>query len=238
MNSSKQIKLGALMSYFTIAFNMISGLIYTPWMITQIGQSNYGLYTLATSLITLFVMDFGMSAAVSRFVSKYRAEGNQQAVNDFLGIIYKLYFLIAGIILCALIGVSFFIESIYDNLSASELETFKVLYVIVGIFSVVSFPFTNLNGILNAYEKFTEMADAARQENLSMRVVSAYRTEASESVTALLNFLTIVSGVSRIEIYDFALESDLLIFFVGSASDITLAPVLPMSGSGTVKVLP
>ncbi len=32
-----------------------------------------------------------------------------------------------------------------------------------------------------AYEKFTEMADAARQENLSMRVVSAYRTEAYQN---------------------------------------------------------
>ena len=52
MNSSKQIKLGALMSYFAIAFNMIAGLIYTPWMISEIGSSNYGLYTLATSLIT------------------------------------------------------------------------------------------------------------------------------------------------------------------------------------------
>ena len=90
MNSSKQIKFGAVMSYFTIAFNMIAGLLYTPWMIEQIGQSNYGLYTLATSLITLFVMDFGMSAAVTRFISKYNAAGDQRAVNDFLGIVFKL----------------------------------------------------------------------------------------------------------------------------------------------------
>ena len=154
MNSSKQLKFGAVMSYFTIAFNMIAGLIYTPWMIEQIGQSNYGLYTLATSLITLFIMDFGMSAAVTRFLSKYRAEGNQQAINNFLGIVYKLYLLIDMVILTALIVVSFFISSIYENLTASEMETFKVLYVIVGLFSVISFPFTNLNGILTSHEKF------------------------------------------------------------------------------------
>lgn len=67
MNSSKQIKLGALISYFAIAFNIVAGLIYTPWMISKIGQSNYGLYTLATSVISMFVMDFGMGAAVTRF---------------------------------------------------------------------------------------------------------------------------------------------------------------------------
>lgn len=157
LNNSRQIKIGALLSYFTIAFNMIAGLIYTPWMITQIGQGNYGLFTLATSFITLFVMDFGLGNVVSRFISKYNAEGDQQKVNNFLGIVYRLYLIIDAIILIALIMASFFINSMYANLTPSELSTFKVLYVIVGLFSVISFPFTNLNGILTAYECFIQM---------------------------------------------------------------------------------
>ena len=154
MNSSKQIKLGALMSYFAIAFNMLSGLIYTPWMISQIGQSNYGLYTLANSLITMFVMDFGMSAAVTRFVSKYRAEGNQKGIDNLLGLVYKLYLCFDAVISIAVIVVYFFIETFYVNLTPPELETFKILYIIVGLFSVISFPFANLNGILIGYEQF------------------------------------------------------------------------------------
>lgn len=157
MNSSKQIKLGAVFSYIAIAFNMIAGLIYTPWMISRIGQGNYGLYTLATSFITMFVMDFGMSAAVSRFVSIYNAKGNQKGVNDFLGVVYKLYFAIDAVILTVLVVIYFFIDSIYANLSSGELETFKILYIIVSTFSVVSFPFTNLNGILTSYEKFVPL---------------------------------------------------------------------------------
>lgn len=99
MNSSKQIKLGALISYFAIAFNIVAGLIYTPWMISKIGQSSYGLYTLATSVISMFVMDFGMGAAVTRFLSRYNAMGDKKAVNDFLGLIYKLYLAIDAVIL-------------------------------------------------------------------------------------------------------------------------------------------
>ncbi len=154
MNSSKQIKLGALMSYFAIAFNMLSGILYTPWMISQIGQSNYGLYTLANSLITMFVMDFGMSAAVTRFVSKYRAEGNQKAVDNLLGMAYKLYMLFDAVIFIALIIAYFFIERLYVNLTPIEMETFKILYLVAGLFSVISFPFSNLNGILIGYEQF------------------------------------------------------------------------------------
>ena len=154
INSKRQIKLGALISYAAIAFNMIAGLIYTPWMIGQIGKSNYGLYTLATSLITMFTIDFGLSAAVSRFLSKYNAEKNYELANNFLGIIYKLYLAIAALIFIILIVVFFFIPTIYAKLSGEELETFKMLYAVVGLYTVVSFPFINLNGILTSYELF------------------------------------------------------------------------------------
>lgn len=157
MNSSKQIKLGAIFSYLTIAFNMIAGLIYTPWMLEKIGKENYGLYTLTTSLITMFVMDFGMGAAVAKFISKYNAEEDQESINNFLGLIYKLYFFIDAIILIALIIIYFSIDFIYINLSYEELEKFKTLYIIVALFSIISFPFTNLNGILTSYEKFIQL---------------------------------------------------------------------------------
>ena len=92
--------MGALISYFTMGFNIIAGLLYTPWMVSKIGQADYGLYTLANSLIAIFMLDFGLGSAVSRFVSKYRAEGNQDAVRNIMGVIYKLYLIIdAGILI-------------------------------------------------------------------------------------------------------------------------------------------
>ena len=157
MNKSKQIKCGAIISYIAIIFNIISGILYTPWMIAQIGQSDYGLYTLAHSIITIFVLDFGMSAAVTRFLSKYLADGEDDKINDFLGLIYKLYIVIDAIILVVLLCVFFNIGGIYSNLSSIELEKLKKLFVLVGLFTLVSFPFTNLNGILTAHEKFVEL---------------------------------------------------------------------------------
>ncbi|MBO5199777.1 MAG: oligosaccharide flippase family protein [Clostridia bacterium] len=197
MNSSKQIKYGAIMSYFTIVFNMVAGLIYTPWMIEQIGQSNYGLYTLATSLITLFVVDFGMGAAVARFVSKYNAEGKQDKINNFLGVVYKLYMAIDAVILVVLLVIGLFISGIYSNLTPAELETFKVLYVIVGLFSIISFPFTNLNGVLTAYELFVglKVADLFHKLFIIFIMVIAlllgYGVYALVIVNAIAGLLTI-----------------------------------------------
>ena len=112
-DSINQIKKGAIISYLAIGVSLLSGLLYTPWMIKQIGVNDYGLYTLATSLISIFLIDFGISEAVSRFISKYNAEGNQEKVNDFLGLIYKIFILIDLVILVILIALYFYTYNLF-----------------------------------------------------------------------------------------------------------------------------
>ena len=152
-----QIKMGSLISYASIVIGIITGFLYTPWMVKQIGQSNYGLYTLATSLISFFVMDFGLGAAVTRFVSKYHAEGDQTAVNDVVNAVFRLYLIIDLLIVLVLVAVFFFLGDIYDSLTGPEMEQFKSLYIMVAVFNVVVFPFTPAAGILTAYEKFVQL---------------------------------------------------------------------------------
>ena len=156
--SNTQLKIGAILSYLAIVINIVSALIYSPWMLSKIGSGDYGLYSLATALINMLLLDFGISSAVSRFVSKYVAEGKQDQVDELLGVVFKLFMGIAAIISIVLIGVYFFIDQIYISLTPSELEKFKIVYIISATYSVVSFPFaTTLNGILTSYEKFIQM---------------------------------------------------------------------------------
>lgn len=155
--SKRQIKYGAMISYLSIVINIVAGLLYTPWMIREIGRENFGLYTLATSLISIFLIDFGLGTAVSRFLSKYHAEKKQEAMNNTLGIIFRLYFFITLLISVVLLILYFKLESIYRELTADELVRFKIVYLIIALFSVFSFPALPLNGILTAYEKFIKL---------------------------------------------------------------------------------
>lgn len=152
-----QLKYGAVLSYASLGINMLIGLIYTPWMINSIGRESFGLYTLAHSIITLFVFDFGLSAAVTRFVSTYIAEGRPDKVANFLGITTKIYLIISALLFVSLTAFFFFIPEVYDKLSPTEIEQFKVVYVIAAAFSVISFPFIPLNGILIANEKMIQL---------------------------------------------------------------------------------
>ena len=128
-----QLGIGVLITYFSIGLNIVAGLLYTPWMIEQIGKNDYGLYTLVNSLIAMFLMDFGLSSATSRYVAKYRAENKEEELEKFLSVVYKLYILIDAAIMLVLALVFFGIDAIYRNFTPEELYKFKVIYVIAGV---------------------------------------------------------------------------------------------------------
>ena len=90
-DSSRQIKIGAIISYIAIGINIITALLYLPWMADTIGQENYGLYTLATSFINMFLIDFGLNTTVARYVAKYRAEQKEDKVEILLAIVVRIY---------------------------------------------------------------------------------------------------------------------------------------------------
>ena len=187
MNRKMQYYFGAIVSYFAIAFNIVAGLIYTPWMVEKIGQSNYALYTLASSFISIFLVDFGLSSVVSRFVAKYRAEGKEEKADKLLGIVTKLYLIIDACILISLIIVFFLLEKIYKGLTPHELQVYKQLYIIVGTYSVLSFPFMPLSGIISAYEKFIQL----KLCDLCQKIITIVLV-----VIALINNLGVVAVVT------------------------------------------
>lgn len=153
-NSTSQIRRGAIMSYATTFFNIITGLLYTPWMINEIGKSDYGLYTLAISVISFFAMDFGLGPAVSRFLSIHKANQDDKSESEFLGLTFKLFIGITTIIFIVLATIYLLIENIYVQLNPVEIEKLKVVFLISSLFTVVTFPFKPFDGILIANERF------------------------------------------------------------------------------------
>ena len=154
---NKQFTVGALLSYGAIIFNIISGLLFTPWMIDVLGNDHYALYTLAVSVINIFLLDFGIGSAITKFLSNYYAQGQHDEANRFMGIVYKVFVAIAAIIGIVLAVFYFFIDSVYAKLNPEELGIFKHLFIIVAAYSVLSFPFTPFNGVLTSNERFIEL---------------------------------------------------------------------------------
>lgn len=197
MDNRRQIKNGALISYVAIVVNIFATLLYTPWMVSKIGTSHYGLYTLAISLISIFLMDFGIGGVVTRYVSKFKVANDITNINNLLGLVFKLFIVIDIVIFLVLTILFFFLDGIYTGLDAAELEQFKALYLIIASFSVVSFPFTILNGIFNAYEYFVQLklCDMFQKIVTIVLIVAAlllgYGVIALVAVNAIVGIVTI-----------------------------------------------
>lgn len=232
-----QLKTGSILSYVGLALNMLAGLLYTPWMINSIGKEDYGLYTLALSVISIFVFDFGIGQAVTRFVAKYLAEDNQEKANNCLGLVYKLYIYIDIIILFVLIGVYFCIPYIYKELTFYEVERFKNIYIIVSIFSVISFPFIPLNGILTANEKFIQLKLCDLAHKIFILITMSTCLIIGLGLYALV-LVNAISGLLTILLKLFFINKDTKTSVnFGYENKVELREIMSFSGWVTVKSL-
>ena len=196
--STKQIKKGAIMSYVGILFNIAIGLAYTPWMIREIGQSEYALYTLALTIISFFTIDFGLGGAVSRFLSKYKAENDQIKQRIFLGLTFKIYIILDILLFFILTTVYIFADNIYAELTINELSKFRVIFLIAALYSLASFPFMPLNGVLIANERFVfiKLADLFNKiftvATMVIALLLGHKVFSLILVNALVGILTII----------------------------------------------
>lgn len=195
--NNSQIKSGAFISYAGIIISTVASLLYTPWMKNQIGDANYGLYTLVGSLVAIFMMDFGLGTSVTRFISKYRAENNEMQINNVMGYVFKLYIAIDLVISIVLVTVYLLIDNIYVGLSVSERDTLKKIFLIFATYSVLAFPFTPLSGVLNAYEKFVWLKICELFQKLFAIFLTVIALLADYGVVTLV-LMNAVSGIATI----------------------------------------
>jgi len=157
----RELKVGVILSYLLIAINIASGLLLVPFIVRNIGQSNYGIYTAASSFITMFIVDLGLGTAVTKFVSKYRVVSDQAEINKVISVVFTCFLSLSFLLLIIFACVFPFLRSMYSSFTDSEFESFKVVFIIVASYSILTFPFSIVNGMLVAYDKIflSKLAD-------------------------------------------------------------------------------
>ncbi len=151
-----QIKIGSILSYVVIVLNMLIGLIYTPIMLRIMGQSEYGTYSLISSIIGyLTVLDLGFGNAIIIYTSRYRAKNQkeqQSKLNGMFLVIYSIIGIVAGIfgaILYANMDKMF-----AATMTVQELQKAKAMTIILIVNLIFTFPLSIFSSIITAYEKF------------------------------------------------------------------------------------
>lgn len=151
-----QIKAGVILNYVVLGLNNLIGLLYIPFMLRMLGQSEYGLYSLVASIIAyLTIMDFGFGNAIIRYTAKFHAEGKQQEQYEMFGMFLVLYSIIGLLSVGAGAALYFNIDSLFgEAMTTYELGRAKLLMIILIFNLAVTFPLSIFGAIITAYEDF------------------------------------------------------------------------------------
>lgn len=151
-----QLKAGAALSYAVIGLNTIVGLVYTPYMLRMMGQSEYGLYSLVASIVTyLTLFDLGFGSAIVRYTSKYRAENNYKKESETYGMFILLYSFIGIVVFLLGLILIFNIKSIFnESLNNEEIERARIMMTLLIINLSLTFPLSVFSSIVSSYERF------------------------------------------------------------------------------------
>ena len=152
-----QKRLGAALAYVQWIVNAVVGIVYTPIMLRHLGQSEYGVYSVATSVISFLTMlDLGFGQTLVRFHVNYRATGRQEKADRCAGTFLELYLVLGALafglgmalthrVLPALFSAKF---------TAEELAILRRVLSILVINLAVSFPLSVFSSLITAYERF------------------------------------------------------------------------------------
>lgn len=101
-----QRRIGVILGYTNILVKNLVNLVYTPMLLSFVGQADYGVYQTSNSFVfSLSLLSFGFSQAYVRFYTRYRAEDDESGVRKLNGVYLVLYAVVSFIAL--LIGLVF-----------------------------------------------------------------------------------------------------------------------------------
>ena len=150
-------KVGVMLSYVLMVLEVISTLLLTPYIIRTLGQSEFGVYKLSIAINAyLLLLDLGVGNAITRYVAKYRVDGDNKKQSQFLGVATVFYIIIAIIaIIIGVILVLIFPTAFAKGLSPDETVLGQKLLAITMINSAVTLGTVPFANVLIAYERFS-----------------------------------------------------------------------------------
>lgn len=151
-----QLKWGVLLSYLSMGLGILVSLVYTPFMLRILGQSEWGLYQLVASVVGyLSLLSFGFGSAYIRFYSKAAVSEDADAVGRVNGL-FLIVFLVIGAVAVAVGAVLTANAGVVlgDKLTGQEVRTAQILMALMTFSVSISFPASVFSSFVMANERF------------------------------------------------------------------------------------
>ena len=191
-------KTGAILSYVYMVFEVLSTLLLTPLIIRSLGDAEYGVYKLVSSVTTyLLLLDLGMGNSVVRYIAKYKEKNDVDSSQKFIGVCVVFYAVVAVVVLVlgAILVLNF--QSLFaTGLTTQEIELSKILLAITVVNTAITLGASVWNNIIVAYSKFSVSKGASIIQIVIRIALTAFALKlgfGSVSIVTINLLLTVVT---------------------------------------------
>lgn len=150
---SVKILRNAIANYGGSFVNMAIGILLTPFIVHHLGDTAYGIWGLTGSIVAYFqLLDFGLSAAVVKYVAQYEAQNRQERINEVVSTLFFVYCFLGLLALGVMTILSYYFASIF-HVSGEYAEIAGIVFLLAGINFVIMLPTSIFNAILVGYQR-------------------------------------------------------------------------------------
>ena len=191
---------GVVFSYLHLTAEVVSSLLFTPYLIRSLGQAEWGLYSLVASVTAYFLLlDAGVGNALVRYIAKFRVTGDSRQQQRLLGISLVFYTGVGVVVLLLGLVLRQNLPAIFGGgLTPSELARAGIMLNITLWNAAATLIFSAFDRVVVAYERFVLSKSLAiarlvvRVMTLTALLTLGYRAVAVVSANLAL---TVVFGL-------------------------------------------
>ncbi len=150
------LKKGALVSYLSVIIHVAANLLMVPILISEMGDSEYGLYQMVASLFSyISIFETALTAGVLRMYCTALSSGDKQKAENLLAICRRIYrFLTIVLLACGSVLTVTFSFVYKGSLSAPQIRESTVMLALLFVNLCITMSNAVYLTVINANEHF------------------------------------------------------------------------------------
>lgn len=178
-------------------FEVLSTLLLTPFIISSLGNAEYGVYKLIAAITSyLLLLDLGIGNSVVRYVAKFKENNDVESSRKYMGVCMVFYAMVsAAVLLIGSVLVVNFQRIFSKGLTEAEIALSKQLLILTVLNAAVTLGTSVFHNILIAYSKFALSKGVSILQIIVRMIVTAialklgYKSIAIVSINLALTIL-------------------------------------------------
>jgi O-antigen/teichoic acid export membrane protein len=186
---------GSALRVTNSAIAALIGFVMMPFLVGHLGDHDYGIWTIATSLVgSYYLLDFGLADSVMRFAAVSIGTNDYDKLSRVVSTSLVVYCLLAVLVLLASIGLS--IWAPHWKVAAGDAGAFRHVILITGLSMALGFPFKAYAGILQARLRYDLLSGISLVNMLAGTVAVAWLVHSGYGIVSLA-YVGLVTNVAH-----------------------------------------